>query len=178
MNIYQKWRRQDTPGKNRVPALMIGALIFPIGIPALLILLAPRLDEKLGFGSFHFGPGNFLVGGLLILIGGAAAFWTIVVQIRLASGTPFPMMPTKKLLVAGPFRYCRNPMTLGTILAYAGIAAAIGSISALTAVALLAAGLMDYLKLFEEDELRSRFGDEYLEYKRKTPFLLPVPSRK
>jgi protein-S-isoprenylcysteine O-methyltransferase Ste14 len=178
MNIYQKWQRQDTPGKNRVPALMIGALIFPIGIPALLILLAPRLDEKLGFGCFYFGPGNFLVGGLLILIGGAAAFWTVVVQIRLASGTPFPMMPTKKFLVVGPFRYCRNPMTLGTILAYAGIAAAIGSISALTAVVLLAAGLIGYLKLFEEDELRSRFGDEYLEYKRKTPFLLPVPRRK
>jgi len=27
-------------------------------------------------------------------------------------------MPTQELLTEGPFRYCRNPMTLGTILAY------------------------------------------------------------
>jgi len=33
-------------------------------------------------------------------------------------GTPLPVMPTQELLTEGPFRYSRNPMTLGTILAY------------------------------------------------------------
>jgi protein-S-isoprenylcysteine O-methyltransferase Ste14 len=30
-----------------------------------------------------------------------------------------------------------------------------------------------YLKLFEEKELEERFGSDYIEYKRKTPFLIP-----
>jgi len=34
-------------------------------------------------------------------------------------------------------------------------------------------GILIYIKLFEEKELEERFGPEYLEYKRKTPFLIP-----
>jgi len=30
-----------------------------------------------------------------------------------------------------------------------------------------------YIKLVEEKELEARFGEEYREYKRKTPFLIP-----
>jgi len=30
-----------------------------------------------------------------------------------------------------------------------------------------------YIKLIEEKELIERFGSEYLEYKQKTPFLIP-----
>ncbi len=115
-----------------------------------------------------------IIGIMAIIIGGIAAIWTIVIQITLASGTPFPMLPTKKLLIIGPFKYCRNPMTLGTILAYMGIAIWIGSFSAVLAVTIFAALLIAYLKLVEEKELQMRFGQEYMEYKKKTPFIIPI----
>jgi protein-S-isoprenylcysteine O-methyltransferase Ste14 len=44
-------------------------------------------------------------------------------------------------------------MTLGTILAYGGIAILIGSFTALLAVAIFAALLIVYLKIIEEKEL-------------------------
>jgi protein-S-isoprenylcysteine O-methyltransferase Ste14 len=149
-------------------------LIFPTLIPVLLIVVLPHVDESLGISSFYHGWGNILSGVILIVAGGIVAVWTIVIQITLASGTPFPMLPTKKLLIAGPFKYCRNPMTLGTVTAYAGIAVWIGSFSALAVVVLFAALLIGYLKLIEEKELLLRFGSEYLEYKKKTPFIIPV----
>ena len=65
-------------------------------------------------------------------------------------------------------------MTLGTILAYGGIAILIGSFTALLAVAIFAALLIVYLKIIEEKELELRFGSEYIEYKEKTPFIIPV----
>jgi protein-S-isoprenylcysteine O-methyltransferase Ste14 len=34
-------------------------------------------------------------------------------------------------------------------------------------------GILIYIKLIEEKELEDRFGSEYLEYKRRTPFLIP-----
>jgi len=34
-------------------------------------------------------------------------------------------------------------------------------------------GILIYIKLVEEKELEQRFGVEYLEYKRRTPFLIP-----
>jgi len=178
MNKFLKWQNQDNPSKNRILALLIGALIFPITIPVILIVLLPRVDNAFGIGSFFYGAGNIIIGVLAIIIGGIVAIWTIVIQITLASGTPFPMLPTQKLLVVGPFKYCRNPMTLGTILAYGGIAILVGSFTALLAVGIFAALLIGYLKMIEEKELQMRFGSEYIEYKEKTPFIIPVKFKK
>jgi protein-S-isoprenylcysteine O-methyltransferase Ste14 len=174
MDNYPKWQSQDNPKKNRILALVIGALIFPISIPVLLIFVLPHVDRYFGIGRFFYGSGNIIIGVMAIIIGGFIAMWTIVIQITLASGTPFPMLPTKKLLVVGPFKYCRNPMTLGTIIAYAGIAILIGSFTALFVVAVFAALLIGYLKIIEEKELQMRFGNEYLEYKNQTPFNIPI----
>jgi protein-S-isoprenylcysteine O-methyltransferase Ste14 len=174
MNNFIKWQNQDNPNKNRLVALVIGALIFPITIPVCLVLVVPQVDNYLGISSFFYGWGNVIVGVMAIIIGGIVAIWTIVIQMTLASGTPFPMLPTKKLLIVGPFKYCRNPMTLGTIIAYAGVAILIGSFSALVVVAVFAAILVGYLKIIEEKELQMRFGSEYIEYKRKTPFIIPM----
>jgi protein-S-isoprenylcysteine O-methyltransferase Ste14 len=91
----------------------------------------------------------------------------------LGRGTPVPMMPTQKLLVCKPYSYYRNPMLFGTILLYLGIAVWIGSPSAIGFVILFTLVLITYTKLFEERELQERYGAEYLEYKRRTPFLVP-----
>jgi protein-S-isoprenylcysteine O-methyltransferase Ste14 len=92
----------------------------------------------------------------------------------LASGTPFPMLPTKKLIIVGPFKYCRNPMTLGTIIAYSGVVILIGSYTALSVIVIFSLMLLVYLKFIEEKELEMRFGQDYLEYKKNTPFILPI----
>lgn len=178
MDKFLKWQKQDTSNKNRILALLVGALIFPITIPVVLVVVMPHVDVAFGISSFFNGAVNIVIGVLAILIGGIVAIWTIVIQITLASGTPFPMLPTKKLLIVGPFKYCRNPMTLGTVLAYGGIAVLTGSFTALLAVVIFAALLIGYLKLIEEKELQMRFGNEYSEYKKKTPFIIPIKFKR
>jgi protein-S-isoprenylcysteine O-methyltransferase Ste14 len=178
MDKFVKWQEQDAPEKSRAGWMLVGALIFPTAIPALLIWVCPLVDRYVGIGSFYSGLANIIAGIGMVLLGGAVAIWTIVIQIALASGTPFPMLPTKKLLIVGPFLYCRNPMTLGTVIAYAGIAVWVGSFTALVFVAVFAAALITYLKLIEEKELALRFGSEYLEYKKSTPFIIPIRIRK
>ena len=85
-------------------------------------------------------------------------------------------MPTQELLTDGPFRYCRNPMTLGAILAYLGMAVAVGTIAGTALVLCLAASLLVYLKRLEEGELAERFGEAYLAYRRQVPFIIPTAS--
>jgi len=177
MKLYKKWQNNETSGGKQLFALGIGALIFPIGIPAILAILLPQVDQRIGVGSFYVGYGNIIIGVIAIIIGGFLAFWTIMSQIKLASGTPFPMLPTKKLLIIGPFKYCRNPMTMGTIIAYSGVVILVGSYTALLAVVIFSGILFVYLKVIEEKELEMRFGQEYLEYKKNTPFILPIGSR-
>ncbi|MHC1783061.1 MAG: isoprenylcysteine carboxylmethyltransferase family protein [Anaerolineaceae bacterium] len=174
MNQYKKWQKAEISTGKRIFFLVIGALIFPTGIPAILVLLLPKVDRMLGIGSFYAGTINVVIGVLAIVLGGTLALWTIYAQIKLASGTPFPMLPTQKLLIVGPFKYCRNPMTLGTVVLYAGVAIWVGSYTALFAVLIFASMLIAYLKLVEEKELEMRFGLEYAAYKKNTPFMLPI----
>lgn len=93
--------------------------------------------------------------------------------IFIGKGTPIPLMATQKLVITGPYTYCRNPMTLGTAFFYLGVAIWIGSLSAFGLGLIYPVGILIYIKLIEEKELEERFGSEYLEYKRKTPFLIP-----
>lgn len=64
-------------------------------------------------------------------------------------------------------------MTLGTMIVYLGVALWIGSLSALGLALIYPIGISIYIKLIEEKELEERFGVEYLEYKKRTPFLIP-----
>jgi protein-S-isoprenylcysteine O-methyltransferase Ste14 len=64
-------------------------------------------------------------------------------------------------------------MVLGAIIFYFGLCAFIGSWDAFYIVAPVAILLLVYAKSWEEGELESRFGQPYMKYKRKTPFLIP-----
>lgn len=173
MNHYTKWAGKEYSFKQRMLGLLPAGLLFVLIIPYLLIVVIPRLDSVLHFPVLFFGILNILCGIFFMVTGAIYAFWSIISQVTLARGTPLPMMPTQKLLVSGPFKQCRNPMTFGTIFLYLGIAILIGSISSIAVVILFGALLLSYIKLVEERELEARFGQEYLEYKKNTPFIFP-----
>ncbi len=62
-------------------------------------------------------------------------------------------------------------MFLGAMLFYFGIGFLLNSISFLLLLfPFILIPLILYYKLIEESELEKRFGDEYVEYKKKTPF--------
>ena len=69
-------------------------------------------------------------------------------------------------------------MTLGTDLFYLGVAIWLGSLSAIGLGLVYPVGILIYIKLIEEKELEERFGSEYLDYKKRTPFLIPRLSKK
>jgi protein-S-isoprenylcysteine O-methyltransferase Ste14 len=69
-------------------------------------------------------------------------------------------------------------MGLGMIVFHCGIGIWTGSPSLVGLVLLFATLLVLYIKLIEERELEIRFGSEYVEYKRNTPFLIPRLWRK
>jgi protein-S-isoprenylcysteine O-methyltransferase Ste14 len=64
-------------------------------------------------------------------------------------------------------------MALGTTMVYLGVAVWIGSLSAIGLACIYPSVIVLYTKLFEETELEKRFGAEYLEYKKQTPFVIP-----
>ncbi len=115
-----------------------------------------------------------LVPGVFVLLAGIwIALWSIYAQYAIGEGTPVPLLPAVKLVVRGPYRYCRNPMALGVILMLLGAAIALWSISALVIAVVISSLHLLYDKIVEERELEKRFGEEYTRYKQETPFILP-----
>jgi protein-S-isoprenylcysteine O-methyltransferase Ste14 len=173
MNHYIKWANRKVSLTTRIlTTLPVGLILLGL-VPYLLLVPLNRLDKELGFQSLYFGWPNITAGGILIAAGGFLGIWSVLTQFIYAEGTPLPMMPTHRLLVEGPFRLCRSPMTLGTLLAYAGMAVLVGSISAFCTVVVIGGLLLSYLHFVEEKELAARFGQAYEDYRAKTPFIFP-----
>jgi protein-S-isoprenylcysteine O-methyltransferase Ste14 len=160
--------------KQRLLALMCLAPIFLLLIPYGFVSLGFQVDQWLLWLPILVSPINIISGLLLILPGLFLAMWSIYSQFTIGRGTPVPLMATQMLIVQPPFTYCRNPMALGSIMAYLGVAVAFRSIGAIVLVLFLTACLLTYIKRIEEMEMELRFGQAYLEYKKRTPFLFPI----
>lgn len=162
-------------GENqRLLAFLPEALIFLVLLPVLLSRGGDWLDRRLGLPSLRRLPFSGLLGGTMALAGWLYAMWSIAVQFTRGRGTPVPAMATQELVVEGPYAHTRNPMALGTILMYAGLAVIRGSLGGLLVVLTAAAALLSYIRRFEEREMEIRFGQSYADYRARTPFLIPV----
>ena len=164
--------REYSPRQRLVFMAFLGVFFLAL-LPYLLFRLGAALDGWLGWPSFLFPPLNAVVGGLVTFGGWLLAIWTISVQFTVGRGTPVPVMATKKLITQPPYSYCRNPMVLGTIGVFIGLAIVFGSIGSLLLVLIAITLLLLYVRRVEEREMALRFGQEYEEYKRQTPFLIP-----
>ena len=173
MSLYSKWAQKEHTEAKRILATLPAGVIFVYLLPLAIARGGSSLDQQIGLHPFDLGTINYILGGLLMVVGFFFALWSIVAQFSRGRGTPLPILPTQKLLIDGPFRYCRNPMTFGTIVAYLGIGVYAGTIAGIGMVLVFAMLLVLYLKLLEEKELTERFGESYLAYKREVPFIIP-----
>jgi protein-S-isoprenylcysteine O-methyltransferase Ste14 len=178
MSRYSKWAEKEHSEAARVIALLPAGVLFLLLIPYTLLVISPSLDARLGLDRLSPSPAGFIIGALLLAVGLLFAQWSIFIQFTHGRGTPLPMIPTQRLITTGPFRYCRNPMTLGTILAYLGLSIAAATTVGIILVVACAALLLTYLKRMEEGELAERFGEEYLAYRRDVPFIIPRIRRR
>ena len=178
MRTYVEWARREPSTGLVVVTMVLAGAVFLIGLPLLLVMKSVWLDDAFGLPSFAAGAATTVPGVLLLLAGGGFAVWSVIAEATVGRGTPVPLIPTQRLVVVPPFTYCRNPMVLGTCLAYLGVAVWVGSLSAVLLVVLFAALLLLYVKLVEERELEARFGADYVAYKRTTPFLFPRFTRR
>ena len=116
-----------------------------------------------------------------------AAAWTVVgagVLVMLACawefawrglGTPAPFDPPRKLVVSGLYRYVRNPMYVGLLVAVIGEALVFPRLTAglLIEAAAFWGGATIFVLSFEEPVLRRMFGGDYEAYARHVRRWIP-----
>lgn len=140
-------------------------------IPGALLLLFPPAPTPAWTGvSIAAG----LAGTALAAAGAALVVHCIRLFVRLGSGTLAPWDPTRELVIAGAYRYMRNPMKAGLFLVLAGEALATQS-AALTAwLGCFALVNVIYIRLHEERGLAQRFGVRYRDYCARVPRWWPA----
>ena len=152
---------------KQVLGYFLGFAIFIVGIPVLMWVVSGMPTV------FDIPEGRMFIGILLALFGLALSIWSIVHMKVVGKGNPFDAMGhevaprTKHLMTEGPYRFSRNPMLSGTYLYYIGYVIAFWSWWALL-VFVAVASLMSLQVRSEEKRLEADFGEEYLEYKKRT----------
>nr|CAA6810503.1 MAG: Isoprenylcysteine carboxyl methyltransferase [uncultured Thiotrichaceae bacterium] len=108
------------------------------------------------------------IGLVIIAIAVLLDLWSLGLFFR-SKTTPNPMKPsgTSTLVFDGMYKITRNPMYLGMLIALAGWWIYLGSLSPLLMLPVFVWVLTIQQIIPEETVLEDKFGQEYLDYKRR-----------
>lgn len=135
-------------------------------IPPPLIMLGTLLVGLIVDGRVGLWPdmSPFVFLGALLAASGAGLIAMALGLFRRADTRPEPWQPASNLVLGGIYRFTRNPMYLGMLLIYGGVAVALESPTAGLLLVPLVVVLDRFVVAREEAYLLRRFGAAYLSY--------------
>ena len=133
-----------------------------------------RFEHFLGLARYEFGsPASRVIGGVLfVLCGGFGLTCGVLMAIR-GGGTPLPADCARRLVIAGAYRYVRNPMAIASFTQGGAVGIYLGS--PLVLAYALAGAILWHLVLrrWEDADLERRFGEPYRRYRSQVRCWLP-----
>jgi protein-S-isoprenylcysteine O-methyltransferase Ste14 len=154
--------------------VLVRAIVYVSIFASLLFYFVPAriLAEAGVVAPRHLGLLE-AIGLGLTLAGASLTLWCIFTFIFAGKGTPAPFDPPRRLVVRGPYRWVRNPMYLGGVLAIAGASLYFRSaaLAAYAAAFLVLAAI--FVRFYEEPALERTFGEEYRRYRRDVRRWIP-----
>lgn len=117
------------------------------------------------------------VGIAMFVAGWSVLLWCTRDFVRRGRGSPSPYDPPTALVTTGLFRFSRNPMYVGIVVALIGFALWHWSRGAWLYAAFVALAFHLRVLLYEEPRLLATFGPSYENYKRTVPRWLGLRRR-
>ena len=171
ITFYLQFTGKDFSTWYKVMSMVPGFIIF--------LILSPFVIFKIAASLSNYIPLAFPRTFELIIMAGSffiAMFfmsWALFELWTKGKGTPAPISPTKRLVTTGPYKWCRNPIELGTNIYFLALGVLFDSL--VTGIFCMFFGLalgIAYIKLIEEKEMLVRFGNPYDEYLHSVSFML------
>lgn len=138
------------------PVLLGAAVAAAFALGRLAPLSWPGADD---------GPARLI--GIAIGAVGLVLIASAVLTLRSHETTLMPDKAATTLVTSGPYRFFRNPIYLGEVMVMFGLAEMTKNIWFVITGAAFALAVTWLQILPEERHLEARFGDDYLDYKRR-----------
>jgi protein-S-isoprenylcysteine O-methyltransferase Ste14 len=139
------------PGVRVPPPVMVTAVVVAAWV----------LDQ---IWTIQIGPPATGLGGMVIFLSVALVGWAVLALVKVGND-PRPDKPDAAMVESGPYRFSRNPIYLGFLLAVTGLALMWGTLWGWIAV-VVTHGLLDRLVIAKEEAyLAGRFGAAYEAYR-------------
>lgn len=124
--------------------------------------------------SIAFPDGVRVAGAVVFLLASALGVWSACAMSLRGDGTPLPAASANRLVLAGPYRWVRNPMAVAGIVQGAAIGLMVSS-WLVVIYALVGSVLWNYaVRPLEERDLDARFGADYRAYRDSVRCWIPT----
>lgn len=145
---------------------------FLVVIPLVVTVFEQRWEVALPFPSFA-AP----VGVAILILASALGIASAVAMSTRGDGTPLPSAMVNRLVIAGPYRWVRNPMAIAGIVQGVAVGLILSSWLVI-AYAIMGSLLWNYaIRPLEEADLEERFGDEFQRYRASVRCWIPLVPR-
>ncbi len=135
-------------------------IVRPPLVWGLAVLVGLALDWPLPLPFMPAALPAGWLGGAVFALAFALAVWAIATIIRAGSNVP-TNRPTTTIVIAGPYRFTRNPIYVGMMVGQLGLAIAFDSLWLLVTLVPFALVLRYGVVAREEAYLERKFGDDY-----------------
>lgn len=174
---YPGTRKESLPFIFRKEILFLFLIYIPILIPftLALIYIGIKVDNFLMLPQFISYPFNLLCSSIFLILGLTIVLWSYKYLVCEGKGSPCSYAGhTQKLVKNGPYRLARHPSIIGKFLGIIslGLLSKSFSFTFIIAPILLIGSLIDKI-LREEKILLKLFKEEYSDYKKTVPFIIP-----
>lgn len=149
--------KNDHPGVFVPPPLIYVAFFF----------FSVLLQKQWPFRSALFGTARIPVMGWLFIALGGFLIFPALRRFLVSKNTLITVKPAHSLQTTGIYAHTRNPMYMGLLLLYGGIAFFRGNWWTFFVVPLLILVVQVYIIKKEENYLQRAFGEEYNAYKKR-----------
>ncbi|WP_445444521.1 methyltransferase family protein [Clavibacter sp. km3a] len=142
-----------------------GQIVVFWGFFLLVVPLAIRWLELRWRVAVPLPAAALPVGVVVLVIASALGIWSAAAMSTRGGGTPLPAATATRLVIAGPYRFVRNPMALAGVTQAAAVGLMLGS-WLVVAYAVIGSSLWNHVvRPGEEADLEARFGDPFRRYR-------------
>ena len=179
MIVSLLWGLSEIVGGKFIPRLRGGETVKARGdrgsslIIWLSILVSIAIASLFGTNGVTLLPEAFFYLGIVLMLAGIAfRQWAIFVLGRFFS-TTVRILSDHKIVTNGPYRVIRHPSYTGALVILVGLGLGSRTLAGTLIIVVLFGIVYNYRISVEEKALRAEFGQEYVEYAKKTKRLIP-----